>query len=212
MARFNMEQAKNYGTGGSNFFSLKDDRETAKVRFLLNDVNDLYGVSVHEVEENGNRYDVECIRSYDEPVDKCPLCAAGYKVNAKLFIPIYNEDEQKVQVWTRGKTYFEKISGLSTRYNPLVATPFEIERHGKKGDTNTTYEIYPGRTDNSRIADFPECDIENMAFQVKSAAEMQNFLDTGSFERAARTPVQNTTAGRQVPIRRTPTRNEEDAF
>lgn len=215
MARFKMEEADNYGTSGSNFFSLKEDRESARVRFLINDINDLFGVSVHEVDDNGNKYDVECLRTYNEPVDNCPLCAAGKTLKAKLFIPIYNEDEQKVQVWSRGKTYFDKMSGLCSRYgNPLVAQAFDIERHGKKGDQKTTYEIYPvGQPDHSRVEDFPECPIDDVAFKVKTFDELQSFVNNGSFENNTnqRQPVRNNNA-RQVPIRRTPTRTEEDNF
>lgn len=211
MARFNIEEAKNYGGGNSNFFSLKDDKDTAKVRFLINDINDLYGVSCHEVEENGNKYDVECIRAYNEPVDNCPLCAAGYEMRAKLFIPLYNETLQKSQIWTRGRTYFDKLAGFCARYNPLVSTSFEIERQGKKGDQATKYELFPGRSDNAKIEDFPEIEIEDNAFKVKTFEQMQTFLDTGSFDGIVqRQPVSQT---RQIPIRRTPTRNtEEDAF
>lgn len=212
MARFNINEAKNYG-GNSSFFSLKEDKATANVRFLLNDINDLYGVTVHEVDENGNKYDVECLRAYNEPIDNCPLCAAGYKLDTKLFIPLYNEDEQRSQVWTRGKAYFDKIAGFCSRYNPLVSTPFEIERHGKKGDTNTSYEMYPGRPDKSTLQDFPEIKIEGTAFQVKTFEEMNNFLDTGTFDANHKQPVRAVNSARQVPIRRTPTRtNEEDNF
>lgn len=210
MARFNIDNAKNYSGGASNFFSLRENRQTAKVRFLINDINDLFGVSCHEVEENGSKFDVECLREYNEPVDKCPLCAAGYKPKAKLFIPLYNEQEQKSQVWVRGTTYFEKLSGFCARYNPLVATPFEIERHGEKGDPNTEYQLFPGRTDNSRITDFPECEIEGTAFQVKDYEQMRNFVSTGIFD--TKTRSNTTSQGRQVPIRRTPARDDEEAF
>ena len=212
MARFNIEEAKNYGGGGgSNFFSLKDDKDTARVRFLINDINDLYGVSCHEVQDGNNKIDVECIRTYDEPTDKCPLCAAGYEMRAKLFIPLYNEDLQKSQIWTRGKTYFEKLAGFCARYNPLVATPFEIEREGKKGDQNTTYELFPGRPDNSRIEDFPEIKIEGNAFQTKTFEELTNYVNNGSFETVNQRQPGNS-GGRQIPIRRTPNINGEDAF
>ena len=213
MARFSIDEAKNYGGSNSTFFSLKDDKESANVRFLLNDINDLKGVTVHEVEENGAKYDVECLRTYSEPVDNCPLCAAGYKLNAKVFIPLYNEDKQESQIWTRGKTYLDKIDGLCSHYRPLVGTPFEIERHGKKGDTNTTYEMYPGRPDKSTLQDFPEIQIEGNAFQIKTFDEMNNFLDTGTFDANRKQPVRAVNSTRQVPIRRTPTRtNEEDNF
>ena len=95
------------------------------------------------------------------------------------------------------------MSSLYARYNPLVSVPFDIERVGKKGDTNTTYETYPLQQDNARIEDFPEVEIENVAFQVKTAEEMNYYLDTGSFPENNTNTRQNTTPQRR-PVRETP--------
>lgn len=220
MSRFNFEQADNYGATKSSYFSLKDDGDTARIRFLYNDINDVEGVAVHEVEVGDKKIDVECLRSYNEPVDNCPLCAAGYKQNAKLFIPVYDEGSKESKIWTRGRTFFNKLSSLCSRYNPLVATPFEIERVGKKGDQSTTYETYPKQSDNARIQDFPEITAEGTFFQVKTFEEMQTYLNTGMFEsqQAQRTSRQSSgtrQVERQVtnqPVRRRPTYSEEDNF
>ena len=230
MARFNMSEADNYGASKNNYFSLKDDRDTAKVRFLYNDINDVEGVAVHEVEIGNNRIDVECLRAYNEPVSKCPLCEAGYKVNAKLFVPVYDLNSNESKIWTRGKTFFSKLSSLCSRYNPLVATTFEIERVGKKGDTNTTYETYPIDTDKSVIEDFPEINAEGIAFEVKTANEMYHFLDNGAFpeknnsragSRQSQTEDNSHRRGNRetpvnqnvnTPVRRRPQYNDEDNF
>ena len=51
MARFAADQASNYGgSGGGGFFRLADDGDVAKVRFMYNDINDVVGDSVHEIE------------------------------------------------------------------------------------------------------------------------------------------------------------------
>lgn len=220
MSRFNFEQADNYGAAKNNYFSLKDDGDTATIRFLYNDINDVEGVAVHEVEVGDKKIDVECLRNYNEPVDNCPLCAAGYKQNAKLFIPVYDEGSKESKIWTRGRTFFNKLSSLCSRYNPLVATPFEIERVGKKGDQNTTYETYPKQSDNARIQDFPEISAEGTCFQVKTFEEMQKFLNTGMFDtdqvqRTSRQSSGTRQVERQVtnqPVRRRPTYSEEDSF
>lgn len=221
MSRFNFEQADNYGAAKNNYFSLKDDGDTAIIRFLYNDINDVEGVAVHEVEVGDKKIDVECLRSYNEPVDNCPLCAAGYKQNAKLFIPVYDEGSKESKIWTRGRTFFNKLSSLCSRYNPLVATPFEIERVGKKGDQSTTYETYPKQSDNARIQDFPEISAEGTCFQVKTFEELQKYLNTGMFENdpVQRTTSRQSTGSRQVerqitnqPVRRRPTYSEEDNF
>ena len=150
------------------------------------------------------------------------MCEAGYKVNAKLFIPIYDETAKESKIWTRGKTFFQKLSSLCSRYNPLVATPFEIERCGKKGDTNTTYETYPMQSDNSIIADFPEIKAEDVAFQVKTADQMRLYLDTGTFDeepinRNQRSNGRQSTYNRRetpaTPVRRRPASyDNEDSF
>lgn len=219
MARFSFNEADNYGGQGGSFFSLKDDGDTAKIRFLINDINDMQGVATHQVEVNGKQVDVECLRAYNEPVINCPLCEAGYKVNAKMYIPVYDINAKESKIWTRGRTFFKKLSSLCSRYNPLVSMPFEIERVGKKGDTNTTYETYPLQQDNAILADFPEVIAEGVAFEVKSYDELKNFVETGTFEQLQ--PRQRIARGsedvtnrnsREIPVRRRPIQNEEDTF
>ena len=182
MAKFNMNDMDNYGSnGGNNYFSLKDHGDTARIRFLYRDINDIQGVATHEVEVNGKKMDVECLRAYNEPIDNCPLCAAQYKVNAKLYIPVYDEEAQQAKIWTRGKTFFNKLSSLCTRFRPLVSTIFEVERNGKKGDTNTTYELYNLSTDNTTLEDIELINAEGIAYQSKSFEELQFFLNNGVF-------------------------------
>lgn len=223
--RFGINESDNYGTGKSNYFSLKDDKDTAVIRFLYNDINDVEGVACHSVEVDGKRMDVECLRAYNEPLSKCPLCEAGYKVDAKLFIPVYDENAKESKIWTRGKTFFAKLSSLCSRYNPLVSTPFEVERNGKKGDTNTTYEVYPLTADNARIEDFPEIKADDVAFQCKTFDELTTYLQTGNFgdnRIPERNNARNNMPQRQsaltqrempaTPVRRRPQYNNEDTF
>lgn len=223
MARFTMDEADNYGAQKSSYFSLKDDKDVATIRFLLNNVNDLLGVSTHEVEIDGKKMDVECLRSYNEPISKCPLCEAQYKVSAKLFIPVYDYTSKESKIWTRGKTFFSRISSLCSRYNPLVSVPIEVERNGKKGDTNTTYEMYPGSPDNSKVTDFPEINAEGICFQTKTAEELKYYLQNGVFleennqvargTRQAGATYQQQREVQGTPIRRRPTyNNNEESF
>lgn len=226
MARFNHENADNYGgSGNSSFFSLKNDKDTAVVRFMYNGIEDIEGYAVHEVEVDGKKRYVNCLREYNEPVDNCPLCAARSKVVAKLFIQVYDEDAQEVKVWDRGKTFFSKMSSLCSRYNPLVSTPFEIERNGKKGDTNTTYETYALQTDNTTLEDLPEVpELLGTLILDKSYEELEYFLENGCFESTEEAPQQEaprratrTAPQEEAPRRRTPatnrtTRNNTDRF
>ena len=65
MSRFNFEQNENYGTQRNNYFGLKVDGDTAVIKFLFNDINDIEGVAVHEVQVGDKTIDVECLRNYN---------------------------------------------------------------------------------------------------------------------------------------------------
>ena len=184
MARFSASQADNYGgQGGAGFFSLKGDGDVARVRFMYKTIDDVEGRAVHQVEINGKKRYVDCLREYNEPLTKCPFCREHMMVQAKLFIPVYDVDEDTVKIWERGKQFFNKISGLCSRYKCLVEKEFEIERHGKPGDTNTTYEIFP-MDDSEKIdlEDLPEIPENYNNFVLeKSAEDMEYYLEEGQF-------------------------------
>lgn len=183
MARFNAETVDNYGgNGGGNFFSLKNDKDTATVRFMYNSLAEVEGYAVHEIDVDGKKRYVNCLREYNEPIDVCPLCAARQRVLAKLFVLLYDADAGEVKVWDRGKSFFSKLSSLCARYNPLVSTVFEIERNGKKGDTNTTYETFVVETDETTLEDLPEIpELLGTLILDKTYEELQYFLDNGVF-------------------------------
>jgi hypothetical protein len=210
MARFNMNEADNYGTQNSgSFFTLKDDGNTARVRFLYNSVEDVEGYAVHQVEVSQDKFRyVNCLRSYNEPIDKCPFCAAQMKVTPKLFLKLYNEDAKECQIWERGKTYFQKLAGLSQRYNPLVNEIIEIERHGMKGDKQTSYEFYPIDTVPTNLDDYECAEPLGTIILDKTADEMNEFLDTGVFPDEGQQASQQRASGRanleQPSGRRTP--------
>lgn len=183
MARFNVNEADNYGgQGNGSFFSLKNNKDVASVRFLYNTLDEIEGFAVHEVEVDGKKRYVNCLREYNEPVENCPLCAARMKVVAKLFLCLYDIDADEVKIWDRGKTFFSKMSSLCARYNPLVSTVFEIERNGKAGDMKTTYETYQVETDDTMLEDLPEApQILGGLVLDKSYEDMEYFLDNGEF-------------------------------
>lgn len=212
MARFNVNDVDNYGgNGGGGFFSLKNDRDVATVRFLYNTIDDVEGYAVHEIEVDGKKRYVNCLRSYNEPVDNCPLCAARYRVLAKLFVMLYDVDADEVKVWDRGKTFMSKLSSLCSRYNPLVSTPFEIERNGKKGDQKTTYETYALETDDVTLDDLPEVpELLGSLILDKTYEELEYFLENGEFpsedkvEAPQRRTAARPSAPAQQPAKRTP--------
>lgn len=216
MARFSYEEADNYGgNGGHGFFSLANDGDVAKVRFMYNKLEDIEGVAVHQIEVNDKKRYVNCLREYGKPVDDCPLCKKGMFVNAKLFIPVFDIESGQVKVWERGKKFFGKMASLCSRYaskEDLVSHIFEVERHGKKGDTQTTYEIYDCEKDGTTLEDLPEVpDIVGGLVLDKDKDELQYFADYGEFPDSDNTPKRRS---EEMPVRRrTPsTVNNEDTF
>lgn len=184
MARFNASQADNYGgQGGAGFFRLANDGDVARVRFMYESIDDVEGMSVHPVEINGKKRYVNCLREYNEPLNKCPFCRGNIPLQAKLFVPVYDVDEDRVKIWERGKKFFNKISGLCSRYPKLVEKEFEIERHGKAGDQTTTYEIFPvDDGEKLTMEDLPELPADMNKFVLdKSADDMEYYLDSNEF-------------------------------
>lgn len=222
MGRFFAEDADNYGgQGGTGFFSLKDDKETAKVRFMYDSIEDVEGFAVHEVEIDGKKRYVDCKRAYNEPIDKCPFCRDSIPQKAKLFIPLYDIDSDTVKIWERGKKFFGQISSLCTRYasdEPLCSHVFEIERSGKPKDTNTTYNIYdcPKEKDDKTLEDLPELpNILGGLVLDKTPDEMEYYLKHRCFpsDEADEPPMRGSRVVErdEAPTRRTPT-NRSDRF
>lgn len=183
MSRFGVNDADKYGgQGGAGYFSLKNDKDVARVRFLFNGIEDVEGFAVHEVEIDGKKRYVNCLRDYGAPVDVCPFCAAKKPTYVKYFVPIWNIDEDKMQTWERGKKFGAKLSSLCSRYPNLVSHTFEIERNGQQGDQQTTYEIYETGQDDTTLEDFEEVsDPLGTIVLDKTADDMDCYLNAGYF-------------------------------
>jgi len=201
MARFSGKDFDKYNYSSNEkktgFFQLKDDKATAKVRILYESADEIEGLSVHEVQIGDKRRYVNCLRSYNDPIDNCPFCQAKMKTYAKLYIPLYNEEAKQFQFWERGRTFYSKISGLVSRYKNIVSRTFEVERNGAKGDTGTDYSFYPfDDPDGTTIQDIlDDLGFDEMPSPIgtiildKSAREMEYYLDNGDFpEKAVETP------------------------
>lgn len=216
MARFNASMMDNYGgQGGGGFFKLANDGEVARVRFMYNSVDEIEASSVHTVEIDGKRRYVNCLREYNDPIDMCPFCRERMPVQVKLFIPVYDVDEDKVKIWERGKKFFSKLSGLCSRYPKLVEKEFEVERHGKSGDTKTEYEVFPvDDCEKLTMDDLPELADYNLFVLDKSADDMEYFLDEGVFppseEEAPRRRGSERRSSRQETRRRGESRRSAD--
>jgi hypothetical protein len=129
-----------YSSSSADFFSISDDGQTAKVRFAHGDDKDLDIYVVHKVQLNGKDRYVACLSPAKIP---CPFCKAGLKPAVRLFLTLEDSRDGKKKIWDRGKTEIPNILGLVGRYGRLDGRPYDIQRHGKKGDKETKYQYFP---------------------------------------------------------------------
>lgn len=210
-----IDDVDNYRSGGDfNFLQLKDHGDVAKVRFYIESMDDLKFYVVHQIEVNGKTRYVNCLRTYDQPIDDCPLCREALqnkdlKTTVKMFLPVLDMDDGQVKLFERGRTFKDELSGHIRRNSPLVNYPCEIERNGAKGDTNTTYKVFPlaQEKDNTMIKDLPEFDDLLGGYVLDMSYEdMQNFLETGKVPGVAK---QEENLPRRTRSSRTETTSEE---
>lgn len=186
---------ENYSSNNTSYFSLKDDKDTAMVRFMYNSINDVEAFAVHKVKVNGfDRY-VNCLREYTDPLDKCPLCESGHRVIARLFLPLYKIDTGETMLWDRSSKFYNTMTDLCAKCNPLVSFPIEIERNGAKGDMNTFYEFYPEPSDGTLIEDLPEPPNPiGTIILDKTYDELMTYVQTGSFDTGESNPMNSTSS------------------
>ncbi len=200
MGRINPEEMDNYSSSTqSEWLKLSNDGDVARVQFLYNTYDDLDTFAVHKVKIEGQQYDrmVDCKRNYDDPIDACPLCAAGIKTEPVMILSMYDHADGKIKIWQRGKNFRKVMESKFNRYPNLSNMVFEIERHGAKNDTGTTYELIAM----PEVEPYDVSEIEKPEFiggviLDKTPDEMQTYLDTGSF------PNTNTQSNNETPSRR----------
>jgi hypothetical protein len=127
---------KKYGSSGVDYFTLKNDGDSAKVRFLHTNDEDLNLALVHETEVEDKKKYVECLE------EDCPFCEAYGRPQLKLFLFLYDHDDEKTKVWERGPTMVDFMLGFIDKYGDLNTRDYEVKRHGKPKDPKTTYQLF----------------------------------------------------------------------
>lgn len=190
MGKVNLDDLDKYNSGGGakvNFFQLKDDGDTESVRFMFEDEEQLsnYIYNTHKVTVGKSKFPnkhVNCLRSYNDPIDDCPLCAAGERSAVRVFIPVYNINADEVQFFDRPKAYIAKLQKLMARYKDFPSHIFDIERNGAKGDQQTTYDFIEVDEDDVTLDDLPEVpNVLGTAITNATADDMEYYLDNGQF-------------------------------
>lgn len=198
MGRMSMGNSGKFASQGNNdFFFLADDGDVASVRMLYDqpDGSDMDYYLVHEVEIDGKKRYVACNALSEDGnslhTEDCPLCQAGYKRLEKLFIQLYVPEEDAVKTWDRGRNFVQKIQTYINRYGSLVNYPIEIERKGKAGDSNTTYELFVMENDGSTLDDFPEKQELLGTFILDVSAEDMEAMVDGTYTAEAPAETNN---------------------
>lgn len=185
MARFNLNRADDFGgQGGAGFFRLKG-RHEAHIRFLYNDISEVEGYAVHEIDLDGKKRYVDCLCGPDDSKDKCPLCREGNWVQVRYFVPVYDEDLDQVLTWDRGKAFGRRLEKLFEKYaeeEPLCATSFTVTRAFNE-DGTAYYPIDYDYDDGAELSDFPEYTqvIYGRLVLRKTAEEIEEYLEYGDF-------------------------------
>ena len=133
------------------YFSLKNDKDQAIVRIMVDSPEQLKIVGIHRVTVGGRLRAVNCMRDPREPIENCPFCAADKRLEYRVYIPVieYTRDDQgkirpRAKVWERSALYVDTITNLIDNYGPLSDSIFKIIRNGESGSKNTTYDIMYG--------------------------------------------------------------------
>ena len=199
-----------YAPDQTGYFSLKDDGDSCRVRFLYESLDDVEGYCVHRVKDKyGNFKYVNCIRDYNDPLDVCPCCSstedADRKTITKFWIPLYKVDEHEAVLWDRGKAFYKQLATLMVEKGgaPFCGHVFTIERHGKAGDMETSYELIDEGVDETVLDDILE-EIENIPTPEGSLLmdfdydTMKKVIETRSFKPTSETD----NIPEDIPIRR----------
>lgn len=180
---------------GIGFFSLKNDGDEAIVRIMHNSVDDFDILTTHPITVNGKFRSISCIREPRDPMDKCPLCKNGTKVQSRIFIHMIqyttNADgsvEAKPVVWERSISYATKLKNDIDEYGPLSNCIFKIRRNGKAGDMQTTYDMRLGNPNMYNESNYPKLEDAFKDYTAlgtivmnKTYDEMSSFVANGSF-------------------------------
>ena len=230
MAQIRFEDLADMNSGASGnssqvgFFSLKNDGDEAIVRIMHDNTDSFDLVSTHAINVGGRYRRVNCCRNPYDPIDSCPLCAAGNSSQQRFYIHLIqytrNENGQIVaepKVWERSLSYATTIKNLIVEYGPLSNVLFKIRRNGIAGSMDTTYSImyaspnmYPEQSYPKIPNAFDGYTAIGTAVLNKSVQEVAYFVANGDFPQSEQPkPSQTLTPAPYVNPVATPVLNTE---
>lgn len=217
-----MNAESNNNTNSIGFFSLKNDGDEAIVRIMHDSVNDFDILTTHPITVGGKYRSINCIREPRDPMDNCPLCKKGTKVQSRIFIHMIQyvtnaqgQIEAKPVVWERSISYATKLKNDINEYGPLSNCIFKIKRNGKAGDMQTTYDMRLGNPSMYNEANYPKLVDAFNGYSAcgtivldKNFDEIAAFIATGSFPEVSKadttTPTNDVAENTYTPNTATP--------
>lgn len=166
---------KKYENNGekTKWLSLKDDGDSALVRILHSDVDDLDVYEVHEAEVDGFKQTIKCNG------DGCKMCNEGIKAKLAVFLQMMDlEDENNIKIWRRGVNDLKMLLEEITENGPLNKRNYKIKRIGKKGSPTTKYQFFAKETSEIELKE--RVKLEGFFVKVVSNDEMSKIIE-GNF-------------------------------
>lgn len=189
MAKITTEQARKLTNNTSNgFFNLKNDGDSANVRFMYDKVSDIETFAVHDVKIDGRTKHIDCLNDA-EGNGNCPFCEKGFRRTARTFFKLYNIDKNAVEIWDCGIKRAPAIENMlaMSQAKQLVNGCYEIIRHGEANSTDTTYELRWKGNDDVTLADLPEIpDLYGKYVLKKTPEEMEYYITNNKFQETAK--------------------------
>lgn len=186
------------------YFKLENDGDVAIVRFAYSNASEFKIATVHVVEKFKR---VVCLRDANDPVEKCPLCAAGEKLYSKFYVKLieYTKDEQgnvvaTPKIWERPSGFAQTLDSLCTEYGGLLSDHiFKIKRRGAKGDMKTEYDVMYANPELYKesvgyvkdFTAFDNFDLSRHSYYVKSYDEIAEYCETGKFPEVVKEESKN---------------------
>lgn len=220
------------------FFKLKDGEE-ALVRINVSKLDDLKFATVHKpvfgkkFEGLGTGYTpVSCLNEVGSYSDACPFCKAaaeGHEVIGKATKVVYIQmlvaykdastgtfSAAVPVVWERPAGFSKELASKLRDYGSLADHVFKISRLGAGKDTRYSLDYIPlydkPETVTTDFSVFNNFDITKHSFWIKPAADLQYFIDNGTFPATEQKPANTYTSLDQFSAVRTEEKRVEQPF
>ena len=199
---FNPQSSQNSNSGtfnGPKFFALKKDKDYAIVRFMYSTPEEFQIFETHKAVTPKFKFGrtVYCPRDTNEPISKCPLCNAGYKVQQKFYVKmivyIKNPDgtvSAEAKIWERPYSFAFELASKAELYGGLNNNLFIVTRHTPNPNNlqDTTYSVdlapsnaYPDTMYANKPELFDNYNIVGSALYAPSVEDLNYYLVNGDF-------------------------------